>query len=919
VINWRHLVLQRARESGASDLPAHAVDELAEHLEDLYDAARADGASEADAEARARAALDAAPLTAIRGPVRRLEPPVPLSIGPGPRSSPFRSLSMLHAFRYAVRQFVVHPAFAVVTVLVLGLGIGAGVAVYTVVDAVLLKPLPFKDPDRLVSFWDTNAQRGLSHEPLSPVNFMDYRKLQAFEDAAAWWRPDVNLVDPGVDPVRVRTIETGANLFAVLGVSPQAGPGFPAGGPMFDRNVICVISDRLWRSRYSADAGIIGRQIQLNGRPYTVVGVMPPRFDFPGDIDVWQRSQWDFTQHSRNAHFMEAVARLKPGVAMGNAVAEADGLAQKLETEFQATNRGWGVRLVPLIEDKLGYYRPALLVMLGAVGLLMLIGCLNVASLLLTRALSREREVAVRTALGASPKHLVVQLAAEAAVLSLAGAALGTLAAFAALPAIVAWTPVEIPRLAEAAINWRVLVFALAVSAGATVLFGLVPALVLVRRTVTIDLKAGARGASRTSRLLHRGLVVAEVAFAAALLVGSVLLVRTVSGMARVPTGVTASDTVIAGVQLASGAYADWSAVATTHGGILDQARQQPGVRAAGASNFLPFDPGWRVSYAIDGQPPAQANERPQAQFHSVTEGFFEAMGATIAAGRFFAPTDDKDHAGVVVVNQTFAKREFPDGSAIGKVLLNYSRGIGPLGFNLLHPPAPPQPAPGQPPPTAHVPPPVSRFEIVGVVADVRNVPFGQPVEPAVYFSARQYPFRAMFVAVEAADAPTAVSALRTALRQAAPNTPLADVKTWTERARARTAEPRLLMTTLTFFGGLAAILAALGVYGLFSWLVALRQRELAIRLTLGARPSGVGLMVVRQGVWLVAAGLVIGWIIVRAGERLLTRVLFEITPGDAAASVTAALIVLVATLIACVPPALRAMRVDPVEGLRSE
>ncbi len=927
MINWHQHVVRRARETGADRLPTHAVDELAEHLEDLYDAARASGASDADAMARALLALDDSPLTSIRGSSRRLQPPpLPPTLAPG-SLSPFRSLSMRHAFRQAIRQFVIRPVFAIVTVLVLGLGIGAGVAVYTVVDAVLLTPLPYRQPDRLLALWDTNLQQGLSHEPISPVNFMDYRTLPSVEDAAAWWRPETNLVEPGQDPVRVKTIETGANLFKLLGVRPQLGQGFPDDGPMFDRNLMAVVSDRLWRTRYNADPGLVGKLISLSGRTYAVAGVMPPGFDFPGDIDIWQRSSWNFTQHSRSAHFMEAVVRLKPGVALATAVAEADSMATKLATDFAQNNRGWGVTLVPLLEDQLGYYRPALIVMFGAVGLLMLIGCLNVASLLLTRALAREREVAVRTALGASPRHVVVQLLAEASVLSLAGALAGIVAAYVALPAIVAWTPVDIPRLSEAAISWRVLLFALVTAMGATVLFGLVPALVLIRRSVNMDLKSGDRGASRTSRILYRGLVITEVAFAAALLVGSMLLVRTVGGLTRVPTGVRASDTVIANVQLplAGRTLADWQPVAAGHAALLEQVRQQPGVRSAGAANFLPYEAGWRVEFAVEGQPVAQRSDLPQAQYHSVSEGYFEAMGATLSAGRFLAHTDGADRTlGAVVVNESFARRFFPGDSAVGKVLLSWSRGIGPLGFNLIAPPPPPQPPPGSPAaagatPAPHAPPAPTRFEIVGVVADIRNVPISQPVEPAIFFSARQFTFRAMFVAVAAVDVPTANAALRAALRQVSPQTPLGDARTWAERSHARTSEARLLMTTLSGFGALAGVLAALGVYGLFSWLVALRYRELAIRLTLGARPAAVAASVLRDGLWLVGSGLVIGWLLVRLGESALSRVLYEVSPGDMTSAAVAALILLGATVVACLPPALRAMRVDPIEGLRTE
>jgi putative ABC transport system permease protein len=923
MIDWRHIVIEHARRTGAEALPAHAIDEIAAHLDDLYAAAVAAGASPDRARASAMAALDEAPLRGLGGPARRRRPPAaPAGLGPVHRTSPFGGRSMIDAVRLACRQFVRHPGFAAITVLVLGLAIGAGVAVYTVVDAVLLRPLPYREPDRLVGIWDTNHERGLRHERISPVNFMDYRALEVFEDAAAWWRPDVNLTDPGVDPVRVNAVETGANLFRVLGAGPQLGPGFPADGPMFSPDLIAVISDRLWRSRYQADPGIIGRSIRLNGVSYAVVGVMPPRFDFPGDIDVWQRSRWDFHNHSRGAHFMEAVARLAPGVSLASADAAAAGLAQRLEQDFARTNRAWGVRLISLMEDQLGYYRPALFVLFGAVGLLMLIGCLNVASLLLTRALSREREVAVRTALGASPRHLLAQLLAESSVLAAAGAIVGTLAAVAALPLLIALTPVEIPRLDEAALNWRVLVFAVGAAVAMTLIFGIVPAIALMRRNVTTDLKSGERGSSRTTRVVYRALVAGEVAVACALLIASGLLVRTVSRMMEVPVGVGTTGVMTASVQLAppgssaptdfATAVASWQTTAATYDALLGHVRSQPGVRAAGAANFLPLDPGWRVPFTIEGQPPVAVEEQPQAQIHSVSEGFFEAIGAPIVAGRSIAGTDRTGHAGVVVVNQTFARRFLGDGNPIGKIYRTTTRGIGPLGFNLLTPP-PTAPVPG-----GTAPPPVlMRFEIVGVVSDVRNVPLAQPIEPAVYFSAHQFPFRAMFLAVDAAEPAAGIAAMQSALRSAAPAVPLADARTWEARMSGRTGEPRLLMTVLVFFGVLAGGLAVLGVYGLFSWMVALRQRELAIRLTLGARPGGIGWLVTRQAFVLVGIGLAIGWLLVRAADASLARVLFEVAPGDPSTAVAVVAMLLGASMLACVAPALRAMRVVLTDSLR--
>ncbi|MEZ5316594.1 MAG: ABC transporter permease [Vicinamibacterales bacterium] len=906
--DWHARVRRHADARGAR-LAAHAVRELAEHLEDLQADARARGLDEAAATALAEAALAESDLDALTGSALRRDPPTTTAV-PGLGQTPaFRSLSMGHALRLAIRQFVHHRSFALVTVLVLGIGLGAAVTVYSIVDGVVLRPLPYAAPDRLVTLWATNAEQGLAHDPISPVNFIDYQQLDVFEDAAAWWRPDVNLVDPGLDPVRVPTIETGANLMAVLGVAPQLGPGFPRDEPYFARQpLVAVISDRLWRTRYGADPAMIGRQIRLDDTPYTVVGVMPPGFDYPGGIDVWQRSTWDFSQHSRAAHFMESVARLAPGVTLAEADAAVTGLGQRLERDFGATNRNWRVRLVPLLDEALGYYRPALAVLFGAVGLLLVIGCLNVASLLLTRALSREREIAVRTALGASPRQLVTQLGAEALVLSVAGTTAGLLVAWAALPLIAATTPVEIPRLAEVSINPRVLGFAAALGIGTTMLFGLVPALVLLRRSLSADLRAGERGSSRGSRGLYRALVVGEVALAAALLAGSGLLIRSVARMTDVPTGVGNPDVVTTSVQIPEAAYPDWTETGALHSTILERLREQPGIRGAGAANFLPLEVGWRQPVAIEGDVlPAQTSDLPRAQFHSASEGYFEAIGATKVSGRFFDARDTPAAPGVVVVNASFARR-YLEGRTGRVVLMTGTAGIGPLGRNLM--PRTPIAFGGQ-----QVP--VAKFEVVGVVADIRDAPLGQDVEPAVYFSARQFPFRSMFLAIDAVDAPTALAALRETLRATAPGIPVTSASTWAQRLRARTAEPRLLMVVLIGFGALAALLASLGVYGLFSWTVALRRRELAIRLTLGARPVSVGAAVVRQGTVLVAIGLVAGWGLVRAADTALSRVLFEVRTMDAASLGTAALVLASAALIACLPPAIRAMRVDPAEGLR--
>jgi putative ABC transport system permease protein len=914
-IDWHARVRQRGDAAGV-DLPQAMVAELALHLEDLYTAALEDGLDDGAAQRRADEALEESALTLLRRHAAR-----------DPRRSYTRSaddaaraaggsLSMLNALRTALRQFRQHPTFALVTVLVLGLGTGAATTVFTVVDAVVLRPLPYHAPDRLVTLWDTNLEKGLAHDPISPVNFMDYRALPVFEGAAAWWRPGINLVDPGMDPVRVNTIEVSANVFDVLGVRPQIGAGFPVGGPMFVRNdPAIVISDRLWRARYNADAAIVGRQLTLNGSPYIVLGVMPPRFHYPDDVDVWQRLQWDLTQHSRAAHFMESVARLKDGVTFEQAQSAVDALGLQLQSQFARTNTGWASRLVPLLDEQLGYYRPALMVLFGAVGLLLIIGCLNVASLLLTRALSRDREIAVRMAMGAAPRQLVTQLFAESLVLSLAGAVVGIVATIVALPILLSVTPIAIPRLDEASVDLRALGLGLAVVVVTTIFFGLVPALLLLKQQLTTDLKSGERGSSRGARRIYSVLVAGEVALACALLVSSALLVRTVSRMMQTPTGVDAEHVLTTTVQLSSPEYNvdAWRGIADTHAAIMDRIREQAGVQAVGGSNFLPLEVGWRNPFGVEGEPPpARPEDAPQAQLHSVSEGYFESMGAAIAAGRSFTAFDTPSATPVVIVNQSFATRYLPAG-AVGRILTTTATGVGPLGLNLFR--ARPAPEPGQ-----RLPPmPPTRFEIVGIVRDVRNVPLGQQIEPAIYFSTRQFPFRELYLTVRATDPAMALNAVRNGLRQAAPNVPTSAAQTWGERFGRRTAEPRLLMTILVFFGALAGLLAALGVYGLFSWSVALRTRELAIRLTLGAKPATVGGLVVRQSATLVAVGLVVGLVVIRAAEGVLTRVLYEVSPSDFRSMATASALLLAAAVVACIPPALRAMRVDPVEGLRAE
>ena len=607
---------------------------------------------------------------------------------------------------------------------------------------------------------------------------------------------------------------------------------------------------------------------------------MAPKFHFPDDVDVWQRVRWDFTQHSRAAHFMEAVARLSPGTTFEQAQSAVDALGTRLAQENPRTNKGWNSRLVPLLDEELGYYRPALMVLFGAVALLLVIGVLNVATLLLTRALSREKEIAVRVALGAAPRQLVTQLMAESFVLSLAGAAVGiaaTLRGAAADHQLHAGRRFRGSR--KPASTSARSACASASSRVTTIIFGLVPALLLLRTQFTTDLKAGERGSSKGARRVYSVLVAAEVAMACALLVSSALLVRTVGRMMETPTGVNADDVTISTVQLSPSAVGAparggtietvWVPTANVHSRILEEIRAQAGVIAAGESNFLPFSVGWRNPFLIDGQPRPGAAGRSAAGADAQRQrGLFRGDGrdACCAAARS-RTFDNKDSTGAVIVNESFAKRYLSDGDR-GR------QGHAHVGHGHRS--------------ARHAP---------EIAAQLSPATGGHAVGSRRRGQGRQQ--RAARTDRGAGDlfhdAPVPVlgsvhrgegdrsqsiaqTAIRNALRKVVPNVPMSTTQTWGEKFAAKTAEARLLMTILLFFGGLAALLAALGVYGLFSWSVALRTRELAIRLTLGAKPSSVGALVIGQSAVLVVAGLAVGLVIVRLAESALTRVVYGVT-----------------------------------------
>lgn len=802
---------------------------------------------------------------------------------------------------YALRSLRRSPSFTIAAVLALGLGIGSSSAVFSLLDGVVLRPLPYRAPERIVMLAETNPAKSLDHEGLSPVNFVDYRALTGvFSDMAGWWVPQIALTDGVNDPIRVPTVETSRNLFRLLGVAPQIGPSFTGdSGLVVNGSLEAVISDRLWRGRYHADPAIIGKPIRLNGVDHVIVGVMPPGFGFPDETDIWEGLNWDFRQHSRAAHFLGAVGRLRAGITTEAANRDLAGLTTRLAVEYPGTNGGWGVRAVRLDHEIAGVFRPALFALLAASALLLLIACLNVANLLLARATARRREVALRAAIGASRGRIVRLFFTESLVLAAIGAVVGLAVAVTSVKALLAWSPVRIPRAANIGVDASVLGFAIAVALATAVVFGLAPALATRRADLNDALKDGSKGSAGGRGAMRGALVIAEVSLAVMLLCGAALLIRSVERLLRESTGVDASSVVTATVQLPDAGYRDWGRVWRFYAGLGDALRRHPDIVAVGMSDRLPLDPGWRIPYGVSGTSGAALSDLPEAQIESVDDGYFATLRVPIVRGRTFDTRDDSAGQAVVVINETLARRLWPTDDPIGKQILMTVGNIGPLGTHLKRD-------------TAQV--------VIGVVRDIKNASLRAAAEPAVYFSQRQFPFRAMELVVRGRDdAAPLRQAISDEIRQLDPGLPIPQVKPLQRVLQTSVDPSRLVMLLMSVFAILALAIAAVGIYGILSYTVSRRRREIGIRLALGAGPATIRRMVIREGLAMAAIGSVVGITGAQLSGKLLTRFMYDTRPSDPSTLVLVVGAVLGVALIACAVPGWRASAEDPTTALRAE
>ena len=809
---------------------------------------------------------------------------------------------MLQDLRCAVRMMARNPGFTAVAVFALALGIGANTAMFSVVDAVLLRPLPYDEPDRLVMVWETNFTNAVTRSQVSPVTYTEWRDNSGlFEEVAGWWYPQLNLTDAQGDPERARAIDVTDRFFAVLGADALVGRTFLPGEDQPQAESVVVIGHALWQRRFGGEASALGEVVRLDGVPHAIVGVMPPGFDYPNETEVWCGLSWDPSQHSREARFFEVVGRLRPGLDRVQAQADLDALAVRLAADYPDSNRGWGALLVPLHEQLVGDVRPALLVLFGAVGFVLLIACANVANLLLARASVREKEIAIRLAIGASRGRLVRQLLTESLVLAFVSAVAGTLLAWVAVRGFTAANPIDVPRLGGVALDARLLLFTFTVASVTAVLFGLVPALQASRSNVGAAVKDGAResGASAGSRRVRTLLVVSEVAIALMLLVGAALLLKSFGRLQEVDPGVRPTNVLSVNLQLSSAAYPEWSSVSDFYTRLVERVETIPGVRSAASTAFLVLEQGWPVDTVVDGQIAGEPGTEPKLQYHQVSPRYFETVGVPLLSGRAFTDRDDEDAPGVAILNQAAVRRLFPTEDPLGRRIVRVADGIGPLGRNLLD---------------------SREVEIVGVVADAKNTSLTTDVEPALFLPQRQFAYRSMHLVVRGEGPPLGlVGPIRETVRGLDLAVPLADIKTLDQHLGAQLAQPRFSMVLLSIFAALALVLASVGLYAVMAYSVSRRRRELGVRLALGAQRGQILGLVVRQGMVLAVSGVAAGLLGSFVTSQLLQSLLYGVSPTDIVAFGSVTAVLLGVALLASYVPARRATAVDPVTALRAD
>ncbi len=813
---------------------------------------------------------------------------------------------VIQDLRYAARKLARTPGFTLVAVATLALAIGATTAVFSLVNGVILNPLGFTRPDRLVYIGSTDP----SGKPMaaSPQDMTDYgtRSHTLAKVAAIDPGESMNLLRASAGPLRVSAARVGASFFDILGVRAQAGRMFRPGDDGKDAPAVAILSDAAWRRDFGGDRRIVGQTITLDEKPYTVVGIAPPRFTYPSTPDIWVPTVWrsyEIGDGARGFHSVNGVGRLRDGATIESARRDLESIAAGIARDFPKYDAKIGASVQPLRDQIVGDVERPLWAMFGAVALVLIIACANVANLLLVRAMTRGSEVAVRTALGAGRQRLMQQFITESLLLAVVGAALGALLAVWAVDAVVAFGPHGLARLQEISIDGRVLAFTSIVAAVTGTAIGILPGLQLSRWDTASLLRAGTRGTTASGHRTRSVLVFVEVALGTVLLVGAGLFIHSFERLTHVDPGFRPDHLITFDAALSGKKYEYDDPTIAYVDEVQSRIAAIPGVRSVAASADRPFDPaplfGASTSFTIDGTPKPAPGTEPESRIIPVSPSFFETAGVRLERGRTFTEEENRRGAApVVVISEALAKRYFPNEDPIGKHLT----------FGLSH--------------TASANPADSvraRGEVIGVVRDVHISSLSEPPGPAAYFPFHTMPFGPTFLVRTAGD-PTAIErAIRKQVAAVDPTIPLYELGTMDDALSDSVSQPRFYVTLFAAFSLVALLLAALGIYGVISYAVSQRSREFGIRIALGATSQDVTRLVVRSGVWLTVAGLVAGGVGAVFAARVVQSLLFDVAPLDPVAFLTACLALGGTAVAASWIPARRAARTDPAVTMRAE
>jgi putative ABC transport system permease protein len=898
VRDWRAFV--RARLSLPNLTPereTRIIRELAAQLEDFYRDARARGATTEDAEAHACAQIrdwEAFARDVQRADTRHALPRIARLIDAIDRSphttrGARRMLAnLLTDTRYATRQMLKTPGFTLVAVLTLAFGIGATTAIFSVVNGVLLRPLPYPQSETLVRVFEVVPRYG--RFSVSPANFLDWRQRQTVFERIAAYAAGGSDTFMGFDgPERVPRALVSWDLFDLLRVTPALGRGFRADEDQPNQNNVIVLSHVMWQNRFGGDPNVLGRSVQLSGTPATVVGVMPAGFYFPTrDAEFWRPIAFNPATAPRGAHFIGVIARLKPDVSLQQAGAEMQAIAGQLAQQYPQSNRDESAEAVALLDVIVGPIRPMLFTLLGAVVVVVLIACANVANLLLVRASVREKEIAIRVAMGASSRRLVLQMLSESVLLALVGGGFGVLLAWLAMRPIQALSAGRVPRIADVTLDGNVLAFGLLVSCATGLLFGVAPAWQTLGGKLGVILKEGGRTStsSRGGRL-RAGMLIGEVALSIVLLVGAALLLRSFAKLTSVEPGFRAENVLSFAVALPQTSYKDNPSRIVFFDQLLERLRAAPGVLSAAIVQQIPISGDYMLSFNIQGKPPLTPAESPSANHRVVSPWYFATLGIPVLRGRDFTQQDADNSPMVALVDEAFVTRHFPSEDPIGRGI---DIGNGTDGF----------------------------YQIVGVVGSVHHEGLQAPPAPTMYVPYKQDVFSGMSVLVRTSGEPLRfVSTARQIVHDIDRTLPAYSIAPLTTIIGDSVAARRFSMLLLVLFAGIALFLAAVGLYGVVAYAVSQRTQEIGLRMAIGADRGTVLRLVFGNGLKLAVIGVILGILGALSLTRVVASMLFEVTPFDPASYVGTVALLLAVAAVACYLPARRAMRVDPLVALR--